>query len=217
MNTTIKMNADVNVVATAGGCHMYYGTTICGIYFFVCDVWDYGYLLTESPEPFMLKENFEEIIHLNGIVISEINGEDFDSIWEGIKMMDSSKTTVATNNAEINKLKAEIAKLKEELDIKTRAINTYQKSVIKNAMKVTEKKPFTPVIKVTPDQFADIYEEIVYNALDRDKKDYDINDLANDRMAITWRGIETSIELGAEVNDIFMVALKKTYKEQIGY
>lgn len=131
------------------------------------------------------------------------------------EMLIQNVSTAATR--ELAQLKEEFARLKEELDIKDRAIKEYQKSVIKNAMGITEEKFANPTIKVTPDQFADIYEEIVYNALDRDKKDYNISDLADDRMTISWRGMETSIELGAEVNDIFMVALKKTYKEQIGY
>jgi len=133
------------------------------------------------------------------------------------EMLIKNVSTAATR--ELAQLKKEIARLEEELDIKDRAIKEYQKSVIKNAMKVTEKKPFAPATKVTPDQFAEIYEAIVYNARDFDKEThgYDLDDITNDRITITWRGMETSIELGAEVNEYFMEALKETYKQQIGY
>ena len=75
-------------IPTAGGCHMYYGNTDDGNWYYATDSWDYGYILSCNPNDYLYdsegywSDDFENDIQ--NYVVQCIDGDDFSGWFDEI-------------------------------------------------------------------------------------------------------------------------------------
>lgn len=98
--------------------------------------------------------------------------------------------------------------IKEEINDLNKTINDY-KEIISNLLL----KQKLDGIEVTPEQFADIYDDVIGKMFDSDGQQIMDEILDNSPITIEWRGIKCSFENCAAISNILIEGIRETWEE----